>query len=429
MKSSRQIAAEALLKVEDGGYSQLCLDSALKNSGLSQQDISFTSMLFYGVIERKLTLDHCLSKYIKKKPTQKVAIILRCAVFQMLHMDFVPPHAAISEAVELTRKMGQTSAAGMVNAVLRSFQRDNMAVMPFKGDRIDKISIEYSCSKDVAKAFVEWYGEEKTKEILACSFGRPPLFLRVNTLKISGDELYEKLTADGYKVFKRHLDGDCFEVEGGVIKSCLHSEGYYHIQDICSQNAALLLEAKKEERILDICAAPGSKSFILAQQMNNTGEILSCDIASKRLALVRLSAEKLGILNIKTVENDASAFNAGLGKFDRILCDLPCSGLGVIRRKPEIKYRTADSWSELPSLQLKILEAAVNYLKPCGVMVFSTCTINPNENDMVIEKLLKNHPELKPYPFDGGVWKKTNLPDREGGDGFFVARIRKNNDA
>ncbi len=423
--TARQVAAKALLRVDRGGYSQLTLDAALEKARLPARDAAFASALFYGTLERRLTLDHCIAKYARHPLTDTVAAILRLAFYQLIYMDSVPNHAAVDEAVDMAKAMGQRAASGMVNGMLRSFLRDGCAIPPVSGGLAAKLAIEYSCNEDLTALFLDWCGEQETRALLAASMGRPPLYIRVNTLKTDAETLLSHLSKHDCKAVDRLLDGNCIEIEGDAVHTVSHKIGFFHVQDVCSQQAALTLEAAPGERILDVCAAPGSKSFVLAQQMQNRGEVVACDVAPARLELIRQGAKRLGIGIITVKTNDGAVLNDDLGQFDRILCDVPCSGLGVLRRKPEIKYRSAQSLKGLPELQYKILKTSAHYLKAGGVLVYSTCTINPAENERVVEAFLKEHPDFSPAPFEGADWHKTFLPQRQGGDGFFISRIRR----
>ena len=425
MDTARQVAAKALLRVDRGGYSQLTLDAALGKAQLSARDAAFATALFYGTLERRLTLDHCIAKYARHPLTDTAAAILRLAFYQLIYMDSVPNHAAVDEAVNMTKTMGQRAASGMVNGMLRSFLRDGCAVPPVLGGLPVRLAVEYSCNEALTALFLDWYGEEKTRALLAASMGRPPVYIRVNTLKTDADTLLSHLAKHDCKAAARLLDGGCIEIEGDAVHTVSHKLGFFHVQDVCSQQAALTLGAAPGERILDVCAAPGSKSFVLAQQMQNRGEVVACDIAPARLELIRQGAKRLGIGILTIKANDGAVHNSALGEFDRVLSDVPCSGLGVLRRKPEIKYRSAESLEGLPELQYKILKTSAHYLKAGGILVYSTCTINPAENERVVEAFLQAHPAFSPAPFEGPDWHKTFLPHLQGGDGFFISRIRR----
>ena len=425
MKSSRQVAAEALLRVERGGYSQLTLDAALTKARLSVRDAAFCTALFYGVLERRLTLDHCIAAYARHPLSDTVAQILRLSFYQLLYLGSVPRHAAVDEGVNLTRAMGQARASGMVNGILRSFLRDGCRLPHVEGDATAHLMIEYSCGEAVVRRLLETYGEESAREILAASIGRPPLYIRVNPLKTDPDTLLSHLEKHGCAAKARLLDGNCLEMSGDPVHTVSHKLGYFHVQDYCSQQAALALEPPPGSRVLDCCAAPGSKSFVLAGLMEDRGEILACDAAAGRLSLVEAGAKRLGISCIATRAQDGTIYEPSLGLFDRVLCDVPCSGLGVLRRKPEIKYRDEEAFGGLPALQYKILETAANYLKRDGMLVYSTCTILPEENERVVSRFLREHPAFAPAPFGEDGWSSTHLPETGGGDGFFISRIRR----
>lgn len=427
MKSSRQVAVEALLRVERGGYSQLTLDAALTKARLSARDAAFCAALFYGVLERRLTLDHCIAAYARHPLSDTVASILRLSFYQLLYLDSVPRHAAVDEGVNLTRALGQSRASGMVNGMLRSFLRDGCKLPLVEGDALARLMIETSCGEPVARRLCDVYGQEKAREILLSSIGRPPLYLRVNTLKTDADTLLSHLEKHGCEAVSRQLDGNCIELRGDPVHTVSHKLGFFHVQDACSQQAALILEPAPGCRVLDCCAAPGSKSFVLAQLMQDKGSILACDSSEARLPLILEGAKRLGITCISAQVQDGTVAEPSLGTFDRVLCDVPCSGLGVLRRKPEIKYRGEDAFSGLPALQYKILETAANYLERDGLLVYSTCTILPEENERVVSRFLQEHPDFSPAPFEADSgWYATHLPEQTGGDGFFISRIRRN---
>ena len=426
MKTSRQLAAEALLRVERGGYSQLVFDSLAKRAALPERDTQFAAALFYGTLERRVTLDHCIAHYACRPLTDTVAVILRMALYQLLYLDKVPAHAAVDEAVRLTRTLGQGRASGLVNGILRSFQRGGCVLPPVTGDAAARLAVNGSCNEELARRLILWYGEETAEEILSASFGRPPVYLRINPLHTTKAELCGLLAQQGCEAVPLDTMSGCLLVSGDAAHTAAHAEGLFHIQDLCSQQAALALGAVPGERVLDVCAAPGSKSFTIAQEMKNEGSLLSCDLAEKRLQKVSQGAARLGLTVIETRQNDGTVYDPAFGLFDRILCDVPCSGLGVLRRKPEIKLRTPDTFDALPALQYKILSVSANYLKKGGTLVYSTCTINPEENERIIGRFLHEQKDFSPDPFDGENWAVTHLPAADGGDGFFISRIRRN---
>ena len=425
MKNARQIAAEALLRVDRGGYSQLVLDAALQKSELSAQERQFAAALFYGTLERRVTLDHCIAHYARHPLSETVAVILREAFYQLMYLDSVPAHAAVDEAVNLTRAMRQSPAAGMVNGILRSFLRDECKIPPVHGPAAAHLAVSGSCCEDLADCLITWYGYAAAKKILAASFGRAPVFLRVNTLRTEPDALISRLAEEGCATEKTDLP-NCLAVTGDAAHTNAHAEGLFHIQDMCSQTAALTLGAQPGERVLDLCAAPGSKSFTIAEEMGSDGRLLACDISAGRLRQAEKNAARLGISIIKVRKNDASKPNPAMGIFDRVLCDVPCSGLGVLRRKPEIKLRGRDTFARLPQTQSAIIANAAEHVRPGGTLVYSTCTINPAENEDIVNAFLAAHTDFSPYPFDGDSWYTTHLPDEKSGDGFFISRMRRN---
>ena len=440
--TARQAAVQALMKVNgEGGYSNLVLNETLKKSGLSPVDTSFASRLFYGALERKLTLDHIIGAYSKKpvsKLTPAVAEILRISLYQMLYLDNVPDAAAVDEAVKLTRRMKVSSASGFVNAVLRSFLRDEKKIPPVKGNRLRKLEVRYSCPQWIIRELLENYGEEATIATLERSLDRPPLYARVNTTKISVADCVRELEQEGVRVqVDEQLEG-CIQLFDTASLEKLQSfeKGLFYIQDKSSQLCACSLQAQQGQRVLDSCAAPGSKSFSVAQQMNDEGEIISCDIFEEKIRKISSGAQRLGLSCVHPQLCDATQFTPALGSFDRVLCDAPCSGLGIIARKPEIKYKKAEELRQLPALQTKILENVSRYLKVEGVLVYSTCTLLREENDGVVEAFLQQHPEFVPCPLpkqvreaahlaDPDAWKVTLLAQMADTDGFFIACMKK----
>ncbi len=434
MKTARQVTAEALLQVEKGGYSNLVLDSCLQKNESSPQDSAFASALFYGVLERRLTLDYCIAAYSKIPPEKlspAVRELLRMAIYQILYMDSVPETAAVNESVALTRKMGVSSASGFVNGVLRSFLRAGGKVPNGTGSNRERLSIRYSCPLWLVTLLADSYGTEQTEHFLQAALGRPPIYARANTVKTTPQALCEQLGKEGAlaQIDPVAAGGIIFENLAAVEKLDSFQQGFFHVQDRSSQLCALALNAKPGMRVADICSAPGGKTFTVAQQMQNSGELLAMDLHQKRANLVQQGAKRLGLSIVKAQQNDGSQHNPELGDFDRILCDVPCSGLGVIRRKPELKYHDPKTFQNLPEIQYKILENSSKYCKIGGRLVYSTCTLNPAENLQVVQMFLREHPEYEPEDFPAGLgisgWHKTFLGTDPDSDGFFMAGMRK----
>ncbi len=432
MKSARQTAFEILTKINrDASYSNLAVDSTLSECALNETDRGFVSALVYGVLERSFTIDYQLSLYLKqpvKKLKPQVHILLQIGAYQLLFMDKIPHSAAVNESVSLAKSNGCSFAAGMINAVLRNISKKGM-ILPEENDKFDFYSVKYSFPVELVKFWIKSYGEDNVVGIMSACDGRPPLSIRVNTIKSNVDELTSLFKNDGISV-EEGIVADSLNLGkcGSIEKTKAFKNGLFHVQDIASQLCAMALSPQENETILDLCAAPGGKSFTLAQLMNNTGKIIACDIHNHRLDLIRSGAQRLGITNVECIQNDASLFNNNLPLADRVLCDVPCSGLGIIRRKPEIRLKPLDELKELPPLQLKILTNASGYVKNGGRLVYSTCALNPKENEGVCKKFLESNSDFKlitPDIFNENTFIRdgfiTLMPHINGTDGFFIA--------
>ncbi len=437
MKSARMIVCELLEKLEKSAYSNLALDGVLQSSDVSARDKAFISRLFYGVIERKATLDYIISLY-SSKPIQKLdAVILetlRMGIYQLLYMDSVPDNAAVNESVELVKQLGKKSAAPFVNAVLRSFIRDDKKFALPK-DRIQKFCVEYSCSADLAKKLIDQYGEDKTSDFLKRSLEPHKLYLRVNNTKTDCNSLIADFSKNGVLVKNCTFLDNCLEAEpfGSVENNELFKKGYYHVQDLSSQLCCTALEPKKGEKILDICSAPGGKAFTITEITGDECELYACELHDKRVKLIKNGAERLGLKSIKALQNDAKVYNESFPKFDKILCDVPCSGTGVIRSKPEIKYADLKKFEGLPMIQYDILNMASKYLKVGGELVYSTCTVLKEENELVIDRFLKENKDFDGVSFltDIGApfmgYKASIIAENFDCEGFFISKIRRVN--
>ncbi|MBQ7653686.1 MAG: 16S rRNA (cytosine(967)-C(5))-methyltransferase RsmB, partial [Clostridia bacterium] len=359
MQKTRQIAFEVLYKVHfQKSYSNLLLDSSLNNHSLDRLEKRFVSRLVYGVIERMKLLDFNLSLYLKqplKKLKPQVLTALRMGAYEILFSDAVPDSAAVNESVEIVKKNSCAFASGLVNAVLRNISRNDVKFPDENSE--DYLSIKYSCEKWICDEWTNHFGKQQAVMILENSIGAAPIYIKVNTLKISVPELQKKLEEENIKSSLVPTLEDALEIEpvGSPADSDCFREGLFHVQDLSSQIACRLVDAKSGEKVLDVCAAPGGKSFTLCQNMNGVGRLVSCDIYPQRLKLIEQGAERLGIDIVQTVLNDASVENSDFDLFDKVLCDVPCSGLGIIRRKPEIRYKLVEDIDKLVDLQYHIL--------------------------------------------------------------------------
>ena len=431
--TGRETAFRCLIRMkEDGAWSNLVLDQALRQLP-DHRERQLAAALFYGVLERKITLDRTLAPLLSRplaKLDTPVLVALELGLYQILWMDGIPNAAAVNESVSLVRRSRCKSAAGMVNGVLRGFLRSGGTLPEPKGDALAQAEFRYSMPRWILEVWEKAYGQEQAVALAEACLGRPPLQLRVNTLKTSTQALTEELLARGIRVIAHPILPDCLTVEGlgSVGELDLFQQGLCYPQDTASQLCAAAVDPQPGERIYDLCAAPGSKSFTMAQRMEDRGELLSFDLYDHRVGLIRSGAERLGIHCIEARTGDAARFDAGLGEADRVLCDVPCSGLGVIRRKPEIRHKTPEELQTLPPIQRAILDNAARYVRQGGILVYSTCTLNPGENEEIARDFLAQHPDWAAAPLPenlGRAGHMTTLTPMEGYDGFFIARFQR----
>ncbi|MBR6533765.1 MAG: 16S rRNA (cytosine(967)-C(5))-methyltransferase RsmB [Clostridia bacterium] len=420
MLNARKIAVKILVKIEkDNSYSNLTINSIFKDLEISSGDKAFVTALVYGVIERKITLDYVLSKHIKtplKKVSQFSLAVLRVALYQMMFMDKIPESAAVNEAVKLIKNSKESRNSGFVNAVLRNVLRSEN-LLP-NSDSIEDLSVIYSCPVEIIESLINDYGKSDTIELLKASLEPAPLTLKVNTIKTDIDSFVNEIEVEAQKgeifgsvILKNGID---------IANSKVYKQGKFFVQDTASQKVVTVLNPKPNERMLDMCAAPGGKSFSSAILMENKGEIISCDLYEHKCKLISDGAKRLGLDIISAQVQDATVYNKELGEFDCILCDVLCSGLGIIRRKPEIKYKNIKDFEDLPEIQLKILNNAKKYLKQSGRILYSTCTLRKSENEDVVNRFLSENNDFSLK------YSHTFMPHTDGTDGFFCALLEKN---
>lgn len=431
MTDARYQAVKLLGKTfSNDSFSNILLDGVLSKSNMDERDKRLCSAIYYGTLERKITLDYIISKYCRQKITKlrpEILNILRIGIYQLMFMDSIPDSAAVNESVNLTKKLRLSSLSGFVNGVLRSFIRDGKKIK-YPDDHIERLSIEYSVPIYLVKLLMDNYGEDGLS-LVETSVGNPPVTVRLNTFVYSRDEILTEISE--LKPKKTFLE-DCYEIDlPDITNTSAYKKGMFHVQDIASQLCCMALCPSERDIVLDLCAAPGGKTFTIAEQMRGMGIIYSFDLHENRVKLIASGAERLKLKNIKVLKGNAAEFNPDIPLADKILCDVPCSGLGVIRRKPEIKYKSFEEFDRLPEIQYNILENASHYLKTGGELIYSTCTVNPAENEGVVDKFLANHPEFKGsvflenygYPF--GTYKATLFPKYFGSDGFFISKLKK----
>ena len=451
----REAAFKALLAIErDGSYSNLELSKMLASDELSNK--GFIREIVYGVTENKIYLDYILDKFIKKgaaKTKLQALIILRMGVYQILFMNSVPNYAAVNESVALARRFAR-GMDGFINGVLRNFIRnmDSASEIDVKG-QLEYLSIRYSCQLKLVEELVSMLGFEHAKMLLEHAGHRPPLSIRVNVAKISVKELADRLRANGFEIEGSKLSDRVLLVKGGALTEAIeYKEGLFSIQSEESCAIADFADAKSTELVIDLCAAPGGKAAAMAEQILKpststepltetepgkqpststepltktepgiaSGKVIALELYEHRAALIEATARRLGLENIEVrCQGAVEQIDALVGKADLVLADVPCSGLGVIRRKPEMKYRDEFDFDELVEIQKSILETGSSYLKPGGRLIYSTCTINPRENELMVKDFLERHEEfisekeVKLSPFDNGY------------DGFYMNKLKK----
>ena len=434
--NARSVALEALLQVsENEGYSNIVIDKTLRKYELDKRDSALASIIFYGTIEKRITIDYYLSKCLDHptyKINEKTLEILRTAVYQIMFLEKIPESAAVNEAVNLAKEY--KLQFGFVNAVLRKFIKIKDELTLAEGNSEKALSIRYSVPEKLISLWLDSYGMEITEKILEDFSKIAPTYIRLNNTKITEEE-FEKNFEFSFK--KSQYIGNCYKIfsAGDVTSLKEFEDGLFHVQDISSQMLCNILAPKENEVLIDVCAAPGGKTFTLSELMNGTGTVYSYDLYKGRVKLIRAGAYRLGLKNVMASMRDALSDKCEIDNADKIHCDVPCSGFGVIRRKPEIKYnRTEEDITTLSDLQYKILETAGKYLKAGGHMVYSTCTVNKEENIDVINKFLKNNSHFKLIDIEKETSKLFNTakkgyieiyPHIHNMDGFFIAKLKK----
>ena len=424
MSDPRKIAYDVLVRCASAEqYSNIALDTAIKRSDLTPPDRGLLTALVYGVIERQITLDAIIDRLTDRKSEEispDVRTLLRLGLYQLAYLDRVPDHAAVNETVNMAGKRSR----GFVNAILRAFIRSGkeIPIPNQKTDAIGYLSVKYSFCPALCNVFIKHFGLARTEQLFAAFGENPDLTLRTNTLRISREELIAKIGEQGIRALPTKESEVGIRVcdKSPVAELYGFGDGLFFVQDEASQLCVKALDAKEGMRVLDACACPGSKSFGAAIDMQNKGEVISCDLHRNKLSLVESGAARLGISILTTEERDARNTNEEWrGRFDRVLCDVPCSGFGVFAKKPELRYKDPAASEALPDIQQDILKSASTYVKVGGKLVYSTCTLLPEENERNVSRFLdeNSHFELKE--------QRTLYPDTDGTDGFFYAVLER----
>ncbi|KOP82089.1 16S rRNA methyltransferase [Bacillus sp. FJAT-21945] len=442
-KNVRETALDLLETIEKNqAYSNLLLNNAIKKNEINQKDIGLLTELTYGTLQRRMSLDFYLEPFLNgnKKVESWVKQLLRLTLYQMVYLDKIPDRAAIFEAVEIAKQKGHKGISGMVNGVLRNIQRQGLPSIETLEDPIERLSIETSHPLWLVKRWVDQLGIEQAKQMCEINLTAPLQTARVNLTKISKEDCILKLNEEGFQVEASPVLPEAIKCyRGNLANSVAFKEGYITIQDESSMLAAYALGAEVNERILDACAAPGGKSTHIAEKMQNTGQVISLDLHEHKVKLIKENATRLELTNIEPSALDSRKVQEHFEKesFDRILLDAPCSGLGVMRRKPDMKYtKKEEDLMQLSSIQLNLLKAVSPLLKKGGILVYSTCTVDREENQLVVESFLKNDVDFEEdltikdrmpaaiRPLVNG-FELQILPQDIGSDGFYIACLRK----
>lgn len=433
--SAREIALLALSACEkQGAWSDGYLKNTLRSEGLDSRDAALATRICFGVLQNRMLLDFYVARFSSVKPEKlenRVLCALRIAIYQLLFMDRVPQRAAVNESVTLARKYAKNpKAAGLVNAVLRTVAREREQL-----PQPEDLATRYSHPEWLVKEFSLAVGAGELEALLAADNDQPPTVAQVNTLRTTGMALMETLTAAGVTAAPHPWLSDCLILTGTGNLEALPAfqEGLFYIQDAAARLAVMAADPKPGMRVLDACAAPGGKTFAAALAMEGRGEILSCDIHPHKEKLIQTGADRLGLPMITPMTQDAKVYREDWGEgFDVVLADVPCSGLGIIRKKPDIRYKDPAPLAGLPAVQRAILENVSRYVRPGGVLLYATCTVLKRENEVVVQDFIDRYSDftLDALALPGPV---GNLPDgmatlwphRHGTDGFFFAKMRK----
>ena len=438
-KTAREYAYNILIEILlNDAYSNIAINKEFRKNNISEKDKRYISEIVYGSIKNKIYIEYIIKTYSKGRIKSKLKILLVMAIYQILFMDKTPDFAVVNETVEISKKIFGKYDSKFINALLRNIIRTFDEYKLVFEDDIQEICIKNSCSEPLYKILENQYGKDKAISIIKSFNNKSKNSIRINYNKISKQELINYFNKKDIGVEESNICEDCLLLEKLNIDDISFKEGKYIIQDEASALVACTLNYNEDEKlnILDVCSAPGGKSLHIATKYFNSN-LTSCDKYIHKLNLLNSNKERLGINNIEIKEQDATILNLNfVNNFDVVICDVPCSGIGVIKNKPEIKYKITDSYIEdISELQYKILENSSNYVKKNGLLIYSTCTIDKRENEKNIEKFLSNNLNYKLEKIElSSIVKEEKLgiinilPDEFNCDGFFIAKIRKMED-
>ncbi|MBU3178970.1 16S rRNA (cytosine(967)-C(5))-methyltransferase RsmB [Clostridium estertheticum] len=441
MSNSRLVAVTVIEKVlNDNAYSNIVLGLELNKSELSDKDKALVTEIVYGTLKYKYTIDKILQHFVKNgfdKLESFVLNILRISVYQIRYLDKVPSFATVNEAVNLTKKKSNIGASKLVNGVLRSYLRETDAKYYNGENDIERLCFEYSFTRALVKLFIKQYGSQKAEEILKGLNYKPDVTVRVNTLKLTYKQIWEKLIENGYNIEEGYASSEAIRIIKGknIENNVLFNEGNITVQDESAMLTAPSMDLKLNMKVLDLCSAPGGKTTHIAELMKNTGKVLAFDVHKNKLSLIEENIKRIGITNTTCEVQDATVFADDLFEYaDRVLIDVPCSGLGIIRKKPEIKWsKNVKDINNIIDIQRSIMDNASKYVKKGGVLVYSTCTLNKDENEGNIDWFIESHCEFKIEPIFFGEFDNIKYSDKgyvtifpnEYMDGFFITKLIK----
>lgn len=438
MASARETAMLTLAACErQGAWSDGHLKHLLRDQQMDSRDAALATRLCFGVLQNRILIDWHLASFCNtplKKLDIKVLCNLRIAVYQLLFLDKIPSSAAVNEAVNLTKKHCRNPrAAGMVNGILRAMLRQETLPEPCGKDAAETLSIQYSHPVWLVKEFISALGVDGATALLAADNGQPPIAAQVNTCKASVEQTVLSLEADGVTAQRHPLVKDCLILSdtGNLERLKAYQDGLIYVQDCAARLAVTAAGVKPGQRVLDCCAAPGGKSFAAAIDMENRGEVISCDIHPHKIKLLEAGRDRLGLDVIHPLQHSATERRAEWdGAFDTVITDVPCSGLGIIRKKPDIRYKDPEPLAGLPMVQRAILDNCCAYVKPGGVLLYATCTLLRRENEDIVLDFMERHPEFHAEPLaldvsGGDQPMLTFWPHIHGTDGFFAAKLRR----
>jgi 16S rRNA (cytosine967-C5)-methyltransferase len=434
--NARELAFKTLYDIErNKNYSNISINKNFKNINISDQEKGLATELIYGIIENKYYLNYIIDKLSKiksKKMSTYVKISLWLGIYQILFLDSIKEHAAVNESVSLIKKYDKKSS-GFVNAILRNKE----TIMDIDKDNIvDFLSIKYSYNPWIIQKWINVFGEDFTQDLLDSNSEKPNLYIRTNATKISRDELIGKLKSQGIICSKVNGIDEAIMVQNlkNIDNNKLFKDGFFTVQDISSMLVGKVTNPKDGSLVLDMCSAPGGKATHLAALMNNSGQVVARDVFEHKLKLINNTVKRLGLRNVKVENFDALKIDENsISKFDYVVSDVPCSGMGIIKRKPEIKFKKEEELKDLPVIQSEILNNASKYVKAGGVLIYSTCTIHDEENIDIVNEFLKNNENFELVPIDEVKIDLDNqdkgyikiYPNIHGMDGFFIAKLKR----